>query len=127
MFISFLSHFYSCLTKKVEAANHGIPLTLYQEACCGLISGGIASCISYPLCVTLASIQVDSSQRVEPKFSLRLAPLYLKARNEGLLALWKGSGRYTTRHMFLSMGLLTSYMGVLSYFTESVRARLKHN
>ncbi|CAI9107971.1 OLC1v1007470C1 [Oldenlandia corymbosa var. corymbosa] len=111
------------LTEKVKAANHGIPLSLYQEACCGLISGGFASFISYPLAVADASILVGNSlQSVKPNLNLRsvLFNQYLMVKNEGMLALWKGSYRCVTRCMFFNMGLLPSYHRSYSYFRESV-------
>ncbi|XP_027175122.1 mitochondrial dicarboxylate/tricarboxylate transporter DTC-like [Coffea eugenioides] len=81
---------FDILTKKVEAANGGLRLTLYQEACCGLISGGIAGSFYYPF----ASLRASSSQSAETQINYRnlFASLSHKTRSEGLFALWKGSG-----------------------------------
>ncbi|XP_027070517.1 mitochondrial dicarboxylate/tricarboxylate transporter DTC [Coffea arabica] len=109
---------FDILTKKVEAANGGLRLTLYQEACCGLISGGIAGSFYYPF----ASLRASSSQSAETQINYRnlFASLSHKTRSEGLFALWKGSGFYVSRQMVMNMGLLTSYSRSVGYFSESV-------
>ncbi|CAI9107980.1 OLC1v1007478C1 [Oldenlandia corymbosa var. corymbosa] len=107
------------LTKKVKAANGGIPLSLYQEAHLGMISGGIASLISYPLCVVhLASQLLEPNP---PKLRSLLLAQYRRARRTGgPLVLWKNSMPYVMKNMGFNMGLFPSYHRSYSYLRDSV-------
>ncbi|KAG8387374.1 hypothetical protein BUALT_Bualt02G0014700 [Buddleja alternifolia] len=107
---------FEILTNKLRATNNGKPLSLYQEACCGLVSGATAATVWQPL--KLASLRNDPQS-----FSYRnvFGNLYHIVRNEGALALWKGSGLYMGTLMAANMGMLASYNRSLSYLMEKKR------
>ncbi|KAF7119493.1 hypothetical protein RHSIM_Rhsim13G0232500 [Rhododendron simsii] len=78
---------------KVEAANNGMPPTLFQEACCGLTSGAIATYFCSPLYLAM---------------SMR-GHLYPTAAKEGILALWKGVQPHANAIIAWNMGMLAPY------------------
>lgn len=65
------------LTRKVEAANNGMTLTLFQEACCGLTSGAIASYFGTPFYLAFMSTKGTTCPSI-------FQHLYHKAANEGV-------------------------------------------
>ncbi|KAF7121435.1 hypothetical protein RHSIM_Rhsim13G0232400 [Rhododendron simsii] len=73
-------------TRKVEAGNNRMPLTLYQEACCGLSSGAIAASIGVPWLLAHGRVKANGN-----RISI-LQELYRKCADEGALAPWKGAG-----------------------------------
>ncbi|KAG8387373.1 hypothetical protein BUALT_Bualt02G0014600 [Buddleja alternifolia] len=104
------------LTKILKATNNdGMPLSLNQEACCGLISGATAASIYWPL-------RFASNSLIDPwNFSYRNLFINLnhKVKNEGALVLWKGSGLYIGTLMAANMGMLVSYNRSLTYLMEN--------
>ncbi|KAG5517750.1 hypothetical protein RHGRI_038210 [Rhododendron griersonianum] len=73
-------------TRKIEAGNNRMPLTLYQEACCGLSSGAIAASIGVPWLLAHGRVKAGGNR------TSILQDLYRKCADEGALAPWKGAG-----------------------------------
>ncbi|XP_058200493.1 mitochondrial dicarboxylate/tricarboxylate transporter DTC-like isoform X2 [Rhododendron vialii] len=94
---------FEILTRKVEAANNGMPPTLFQEACCGLTSGAIATYFCTPLYLAMSM----------------KGHLYHTAAKEGVLALWKGVHPHANAIIAWNMGMLAPYNRCYNYFRES--------
>lgn len=94
---------YRILTRNVEAANNGMPPTLFQEACCGLTSGAIATYFCTPLYLAMSM----------------KGHLYHTAAKEGVLALWKGVNPHANAIIAWNMGMLAPYNRCYNYFRES--------
>lgn len=100
------------LTRKVEAANNGMTLTIFQEAWCGLTSGAIASYFGTPFYLSFMSMKGTTCPCI-------FQHLYHKAANEGVLALWKGGRPYANSLTAWNMGMLAPYNPSYIYFRES--------
>ncbi|KAK4440426.1 hypothetical protein Salat_0377500 [Sesamum alatum] len=105
---------FEILTKKLKSTNDGRPLSLYQEACCGLTAGAIAAFTWQPFSL--------ASSRIPPhNFSYRtlFCTLHETVKQGGFWALWKCSGFGRGKLMVGSMGMLTSYHRSFNYLVES--------
>uniref|UniRef100_A0A5B7BHA4 Mitochondrial dicarboxylate/tricarboxylate transporter DTC n=1 Tax=Davidia involucrata TaxID=16924 RepID=A0A5B7BHA4_DAVIN len=113
---------FEILTKKAEAANDGTPMTLYQEACCGLTSGAIGAIIGTPIFLASTRMRADAALPAAQQLHYRnvFHALYHTAANEGVLALWKGAGCYANAAIAFNMGMLASYNRSSNYFKESL-------
>ncbi|CAA0841580.1 Mitochondrial dicarboxylate/tricarboxylate transporter DTC [Striga hermonthica] len=119
-FISGVTHtplslgLFEIFRNKLGITNHGRPLSLYQEACCGLASGSIAALFVQPL--HLASKQI-------PAESYTLTNLFAKfhhiVTHEGPLTFWRGSALSVISLTTANMGMLTSYKRSRDYLLES--------
>lgn len=90
-----------------------MPLTLYQEACCGLSSGAIAACSSVPMLLAQSRVKAGGNRvRI-------LQDLYRKCADEGGLALWKGGRHHANAVILMTAGMLTPYKPCFNYFRES--------
>lgn len=103
---------FEILSKRLTKGKEGRPLSLTQEACCGLISGAIATFAWKPL--GLAFTRVDPH-----KFSYInwLTALRHMVQNERASpsTLWRGSGL----HIAGFMGMLASYDRSVDYLTQT--------
>lgn len=94
--------------------NDGRPLSLYQEAGCGLSSGATAALVWQPF--KLASTRI-------PAKSFNYETLFRTvdhvAKHEGIFALWRGSGLYISTQTAANMGMLASYNRSLNYLVDS--------
>ncbi|GKV21805.1 hypothetical protein SLEP1_g31752 [Rubroshorea leprosula] len=83
---------YEVLKKQVANAR-GMPLTLYQDACCGLLAGSIGAYICAPLTAARISIYADSKRPAAKRVNYRslFDAMYRIGASEGLPALWKRS------------------------------------
>ncbi|KAI3450904.1 hypothetical protein Pfo_007569 [Paulownia fortunei] len=105
---------FEILTQKLRTTNHGRPVSLYQEACCGFTSGATAAFVWQPF-------MFASSRTAAQNFSYRtlFSTVCQIVRDEGVLALWKGSGSYIGTLTAANVGMLASYNRSLNYLMES--------
>lgn len=91
-----------------------MPLTLYQEACCGLSSGAIAASIGVPWLLAHGRVKAGGN-----RISI-LQDLYRKCADEGALAPWKGGRHHANYTILINVGMLTPYNRSFNYFRESL-------
>lgn len=110
------------LTNKAIAANDGKPLPLYQKALCGLTAGAIGACIGSPADLALIRMQADATLPLAQRRHYKNAfhALFRIVADEGVLALWKGTGPTVVRAMALNMGMLASYDQSVEFFRDSL-------
>ncbi|XP_019233439.1 PREDICTED: mitochondrial dicarboxylate/tricarboxylate transporter DTC-like [Nicotiana attenuata] len=107
------------LTRKVEALNKGSPLTIYQEAACGLISGTFRAYICYPLIEGHVAAAIAQAVNLKyNRFGHIFSTITQVVRNEGLLALWKGASRVNLVSLASCTGMLVSYDRTRIYLKE---------
>lgn len=99
------------LSAKAVAANDGKPLPLYQKALCGLTAGAIGASVGSPSDLALIRVQANSMLPIAERrnYGNAFGALSTIAKEEGVLALWKGCGPTIVRAMALNMGMLASY------------------
>lgn len=90
---------YRILKQRLEAANHERPLSLYQEALCGMTAGAIGTIFSY--------------------FRNLLLDLCHTVMDKGFLAMYKGGGPYTACAIGFYTGMFASYGRSVTYFKDS--------
>ncbi|XP_058200495.1 mitochondrial dicarboxylate/tricarboxylate transporter DTC-like isoform X2 [Rhododendron vialii] len=105
---------FETFTRKVEAGNNRMPLTLYQEACCGLSSGAIAASIGVPWLLAHGRVRAGGN-----RISI-LQDLYRKCADEGALAPWKGGRHHANYTILINVGMLTPYNRCFNCFRESL-------
>ncbi|KAL8529043.1 hypothetical protein ACS0TY_006491 [Phlomoides rotata] len=105
---------FEILTNKLRNANNGMPLTLYQEAWCGLTSGAAAVFVWQPFLMARNRAGIQSLT-----YSNWFSTLSHIVRNEGVLTLWRGSGMYMGTQAVAHMGMLASYKPSRDYLIES--------
>ncbi|XP_060197363.1 mitochondrial dicarboxylate/tricarboxylate transporter DTC-like [Lycium barbarum] len=113
---------YELLTRKVEALNGGSPLTLYQEAGCGLASGAIRACIWHPLFGPVGAGIAQAATDKYYYFRHIFNTITQVVRNEGVLALWKGV-RLHAPVIASHTGMLVSYDRCRIYLKETYGLR----
>ncbi|KAL6512419.1 hypothetical protein OROHE_020031 [Orobanche hederae] len=99
------------LKQRLEAANCGRPLNLYQEACCGMAAGATFAFFGSPL--YLACRRIDTKGALisvqQSCFRNLMLDLCYTAMDKGVLALWRGGGHYTAWAIGHNTGMLASY------------------
>ncbi|TVU17003.1 hypothetical protein EJB05_33009, partial [Eragrostis curvula] len=112
------------LTNKEVEKNEGKPLPLVQKAFIGLTAGAIGAFVGSPADLALIRMQADSTLPVAQRRHYKNAfhALYRITADEGLLALWKGSGPTMMRAMALNMGMLASYDNSVELFRDKFGA-----
>ncbi|MCD9644946.1 hypothetical protein HAX54_033492 [Datura stramonium] len=114
---------YELLTRKVEALNKGSPLTLYQEAGCGLASGAIQACICHPLVGPAGAGISHAATDKYYYFRHIFSTITQVVRNEGVLALWKGTSPAIPAAIASNTGMLISYDRCRIYLKETYGLR----
>ncbi|KAL3654765.1 hypothetical protein CASFOL_000551 [Castilleja foliolosa] len=107
---------FEILSNKVRSTNGGRPLSLYQEACCGLTCGGAGAFVFRPF--ALASSRI-TAQKQNYTYTNLFTNLHSIVRGKGVLALWRGSGLYTSSLMTANVGMFVSYNRSRDYLFES--------
>ncbi|XP_009761656.1 mitochondrial dicarboxylate/tricarboxylate transporter DTC-like [Nicotiana sylvestris] len=110
---------YEIFTRKVEALNKGSPLTIYQEAACGLISATFRAYICYPLIEGHVAAGIAQAVTLKHnRFGHIFSTITRVVRNEGPLALWKGASRVNPVSLASCTGMLVSYDRTRIYLKE---------
>ncbi|KAF5727189.1 hypothetical protein HS088_TW22G00877 [Tripterygium wilfordii] len=112
---------YDVLTRKATAHNKGIPLSMYQEACCGILAGVAEACIASPLRYAALCVQADRNKPTAQRLNYRNAfdAAYRISVNQGISALWRGGLPYAKTVVAFDMGMLASYNRSFNYFWAS--------
>lgn len=86
-------------------------LPLAKKAAAGLIAGGLGSLIGNPADLALIRLQADATLPVEARRNYKgvVDAVFRIVREEGVRALWRGSGPTVSRAMALNMGMLASF------------------
>ncbi|KAM7528645.1 hypothetical protein LguiB_032055 [Lonicera macranthoides] len=112
---------FEVLTRRVEAANGGRPLTLYQEACCGLTSGAIGAYIGLPF-LAIIHMRTNASKQAAQQLNYRnvFHEVYQTVTANGVSGILKGTSPAMNVIMALNMGMLASYNRSFSYLHQSL-------
>lgn len=88
-----------------------VTLPLHKKAIAGLLAGGLGSLVGNPADLALVRLQADSTMPPAQRrnYTSVVNAMVRIVREEGLLALWRGSGPTVVRAMALNMGMLASY------------------
>ncbi|KAK1365065.1 hypothetical protein POM88_040626 [Heracleum sosnowskyi] len=105
----------------LEAANNGRPLTLYQEASCGMAAGAVGSIFGCPISLACHRIEANANLMSVRHSYLRnlLLDLCRTTKDNGFLAIYRGGAPYTAFAIGYSTGMFASYGPSVSYFKES--------
>lgn len=87
------------------------PLPFYQKVGCGLLSGAMGSTIGNPCDLALVRMQADGQLPVEQRrnYSNVFQALSRISKEEGILALWRGSRPTVCRAMAINVGMLSTH------------------
>ncbi|KAJ3106435.1 hypothetical protein HDU96_008229 [Phlyctochytrium bullatum] len=90
--------------------NNG-PATVSQKAAAGLAAGAIGALVGNPCDLALIRMQADGLLPAAQRSNYRsvVDAIVRIAKDEGVLALWKGSGPTVARAMALNLGMLSTF------------------
>jgi len=115
-------------TAKLQIDEH-TPLPFYQKVGCGLLSGALGSTIGNPCDLALVRMQADGQLPVEERrnYTNVFNALSRIAREDGVLALWRGSQPTVARAMAMNVGMLATHSQakemLLPHFGEGVTTK----
>ncbi|KAL6512421.1 hypothetical protein OROHE_020033 [Orobanche hederae] len=109
------------LKQRLEAANGGRPLNLYQEACCGMAAGATEAFFGSPIYLARRRIETNGTliSVQQSYFRYLMLELCHTAMDKGVVALWRGGGYYAFPIIGYSTGMLASYGRSVRYFEDS--------
>ncbi|CAM9915949.1 unnamed protein product [Ascophyllum nodosum] len=94
----------------------------------GAVSGGIASFFSCPIEVCLVRMQADGKLPKDQQRGYRgvFHALYKIAKDEGVLAYWRGGGTTVTRAMVVSVSQIATYDQAKASLAPHLKGFLRH-
>lgn len=109
------------MKQRLEAVNHERPLSLYQEASCGMAAGAIGTIFGCPLSLASSRIQANANLMSVQQSYFRnlLLDLCHTVMDKGVLGMYKGGGPYTAWAIGFYAGMFASYGRSVSYFKDS--------
>lgn len=86
-------------------------LSLWRKGLAGLLAGGLGSLVGTPADLSLIRLQADSTLPIEARrnYTGVIDALSRIAREEGIVAWWRGATPTVARAMALNMGMLASF------------------
>jgi solute carrier family 25 (mitochondrial oxoglutarate transporter), member 11 len=102
-----LFRIFSDLLKAHVTGGHALPVTM--KVCAALVAGAIASLLGNPCDLALVRMQADSSLPPDQRrYRGMLEAMRRIVSDEGVLALWRGSGPTVLRAMAVNTGMLAT-------------------
>lgn len=86
-------------------------MKLWEKSIASLFAGFVGSIVGNPADLSLVRLQVDSSLPVDKRRNYKNVgdALMRTVKEEGILALWRGSTPTVIRAMAMNLGMLASY------------------
>lgn len=103
-----------------KQANNGKDLPFYEKVGVALTAGMIGSIVGNPADLALIRLQADSTLPVDQRRNYKnvVDAFQRIVKEEGVLALWKGSGPTVARAMSLNAGQLATFEEIKQYVTK---------
>ncbi|EUD67065.1 hypothetical protein C922_02649 [Plasmodium inui San Antonio 1] len=107
----------------------GEPLPFYKKCFCALAAGGLGALMGNPADLSLIRLQADNTLPKELKrnYTGVFNAMYRISKEEGILALWKGSVPTIARAMSLNLGMLSTYDQSKEYLEKYLGVGMKTN
>ncbi|GAW79666.1 dicarboxylate/tricarboxylate carrier [Plasmodium gonderi] len=107
----------------------GEPLPFYKKCFCALAAGGLGAFLGNPADLSLIRLQADNTLPKELKrnYTGVFNAVYRISKEEGILALWKGSVPTIARAMSLNLGMLSTYDQSKEYLEKYLGVGMKTN
>ncbi|GAB65155.1 mitochondrial 2-oxoglutarate/malate carrier protein [Plasmodium cynomolgi strain B] len=107
----------------------GEPLPFYKKCFCALAAGGLGAFMGNPADLSLIRLQADNTLPKELKrnYTGVFNAVYRISKEEGILALWKGSVPTIARAMSLNLGMLSTYDQSKEYLEKYLGVGMKTN
>lgn len=103
-----------------KQANQGKDLPFYEKVAVALTAGMLGSVVGNPADLALIRLQADQTLPVDQRRNYKNVVDAFKRiiKEEGVLALWKGSGPTVARAMSLNAGQLATFEEIKQYVTK---------